>query len=96
MSAVLELDGISAGYGETEILHGINLHVDQGEIVVIVGPNGAGKSTAMKAVFGLLNISAGEIRLGGEVITNTPPRGVVMKGVAYVPQSANVFVSLEA
>ena len=94
MSAVLELDGVSAGYGETEILHGIDLHVDRGEIVVIIGPNGAGKSTAMKAVFGLLNISAGAIRLAGDNITNTPPQQVVMKGVAYVPQSANVFVSL--
>jgi branched-chain amino acid transport system ATP-binding protein len=94
MSAVLELDAVSAGYGETEILHGIDLHVDAREIVVVVGPNGAGKSTAMKAVFGLLNITAGAIRLGGDVITNMPPRGVVMKGVAYVPQSANVFVSL--
>jgi branched-chain amino acid transport system ATP-binding protein len=94
MSAVLELATVLAGYGETEILHGIDLHVDQGEIVVVIGPNGAGKSTAMKAVFGLLNITAGEIRLAGEKITNTPPQQVVTKGVAYVPQSANVFVSL--
>jgi branched-chain amino acid transport system ATP-binding protein len=94
MSAVLELDGVSAGYGETEILHGIDLHVDAREIVVVVGPNGAGKSTAMKAVFGLLNITAGAIRLAGDDITNTTPQQVVMKGVAYVPQSANVFVSL--
>ncbi len=94
MSAVLELDAISAGYGETEILHGIDLHVDRGEIVVIIGPNGAGKSTAMKAIFGLLNITAGTIRLAGDEITNTPPQQVVTKGVAFVPQSANVFVSL--
>ena len=94
MSAVLELDAVSAGYGETEILHGINLHVDRGEIVVVVGPNGAGKSTAMKVVIGLLNITAGTIRLAGDNITNTPPQQVVMKGVAYVPQSANVFASL--
>jgi branched-chain amino acid transport system ATP-binding protein len=94
MSRVLELDGVSGGYGETEILHDIDLHVDQGEIVVIVGPNGAGKSTAMKAVFGLLNITKGAVRLGGEEITGTPPQQVVRKGVAYVPQSANVFVSL--
>ncbi len=94
MSRVLELDRISAGYGETEILHGVDLHVDKGEIVVIVGPNGAGKSTAMKAVFGLLNITRGQIRLAGEEITNTPPQKVVTKGVSYVPQSANVFVSL--
>lgn len=94
MSRVLELDGISAGYGETAILHNIDLHVDEGEIVVIVGPNGAGKSTVMKAVFGMLNITAGAVRLGGDEITNTPPQKVVTKGVAYVPQSANVFVSL--
>lgn len=94
MSRVLELDGVTAGYGETEILHDIDLHVEEGEIVVIVGPNGAGKSTAMKAVFGMLNITAGAVRLQGEEITNTPPQQVVTKGVAYVPQSANVFVSL--
>ena len=94
MSAVLELEDVSAGYGETEILHGINLHVDAGEIVVVVGPNGAGKSTAMKAVFGLLNITAGAVRLASEDITGTPPQQVVTKGVAYVPQSSNVFVSL--
>jgi branched-chain amino acid transport system ATP-binding protein len=94
MSAVLELEAVWAGYGLTEILHGIDLHVDRGEIVVVVGPNGAGKSTAMKAVFGMLNITAGAIRLAGDVITNTPPQQVVKKGVAYVPQSANVFVSL--
>ena len=94
MSRVLELDHISAGYGETEILHDVEMHVDEGEIVVVVGPNGAGKSTAMKAVFGMLNITQGAIRLQGEEITNTPPQQVVRKGVAYVPQSANVFVSL--
>jgi branched-chain amino acid transport system ATP-binding protein len=94
MSRVLELDGIHAGYGETEILHGVSLNVDEGEIVVIIGPNGAGKSTAMKAVFGLLNITRGAIRLTGEEITGTPPQQVVRKGVAYVPQVGNVFVSL--
>jgi branched-chain amino acid transport system ATP-binding protein len=94
MSRVLELDRVSAGYGETEILHRVDLHVDEGEIVVVIGPNGAGKSTAMKAVFGMLNITAGAVRLGGEEITNTPPQQVVTKGVSYVPQSANVFVSL--
>ena len=94
MSRVLELDHVSGGYGETEILHDIRMHVDDGEIVVIVGPNGAGKSTAMKAVFGLLNIRKGAVKLQGTEITNTPPQQVVKKGVAYVPQSANVFVSL--
>ena len=93
MSVMLELDAISAGYGETEILHGVDLHVDQGEIVVIIGPNGAGKTTAMKAVFGLLNITAGAIRLAGAEITNTPPQPALTRGLAYVPQRANVSVS---
>ena len=70
---VLALQSISGGYGETEILHGVSMHVDAGEIVVIIGPNGAGKSTAMKAVLGLLNITAGTIILADEDITGTPP-----------------------
>ncbi len=91
---VLALRGITGGYGETEILHGINLQVGAGEIVVIIGPNGAGKSTAMKAVFGLLNLRSGHIELSGQDITNTPPEQVVRMGVCYVPQMENIFPSL--
>ena len=94
MTRVLELDAVSGGYGDTEILHGINLHVDAGEVVVVIGPNGAGKSTAMKAVFGLLNLTAGEVRLDGRNITNTPPSDVVKQGVCYVPQTNNIFANL--
>ncbi|MEM1163100.1 MAG: ABC transporter ATP-binding protein [Pseudomonadota bacterium] len=94
MSRVLDIADIHAGYGETEILHGININVEAGEIVVVVGPNGAGKSTAIKAVLGLLNIRSGAIRLDGAEITDTPPTEVVTKGVSYVPQTNNVFVSL--
>jgi len=91
---ILELRGLHAGYGETEILHDINIHVDEHEIVAIIGPNGAGKSTAIKAVLGLLNIRQGEILLNGHEITNTPPNVVVTKGISYVPQTNNVFVNL--
>jgi len=94
MSAVLELDRVHAGYGGASILHGVSLAVHPGELVVIVGPNGAGKSTAMKAVFGLLSISEGAIRLKGREITNLAPEQVVRAGVCYVPQTANVFVNL--
>ena len=73
MTTVLELDDVVGGYGETQILHGVSMKVDPGEIIAIIGPNGAGKSTAMKAVFGLLRLSSGVVRLGGEDITNTPP-----------------------
>ena len=94
MASIVELKNVVGGYGETQILHGVNMHLNAGEIVVIVGPNGAGKSTAMKAIFGLLNITGGEIFLDGLEITNTPPEQVVRQGVAFVPQVGNVFASL--
>ena len=92
--AVLELENITGGYGETEILHGVSLKVGAGEVVVIIGPNGAGKSTAMKAVFGLLRLSTGRVLLDGEDITSMPTEQVVRHGVCYVPQTANIFPSL--
>lgn len=91
---ILELRALYAGYGETEILHDINIYIEEHEIVAIIGPNGAGKSTAIKAVLGLLNIRQGEILLNGQEITNTPPNVVVTKGISYVPQTNNVFVNL--
>jgi branched-chain amino acid transport system ATP-binding protein len=91
---VLELDSVTGGYGETEILHGVSLAVKAGEIVAIIGPNGAGKSTALKAVFGLLSLSRGQVRLDGADITNTAPEQVVRRGVCYVPQSENIFPTL--
>lgn len=91
---VLELDNVVGGYGDTQILHGVSMHVDAGEIVVIIGPNGAGKSTAMKAVFGLLKLTDGEVLLDRAAITNTPPEKVVRQGVCYVPQTGNIFPSL--
>ena len=94
MSRILELDNVIGGYGDTQILHGVSMHVDAGEIVVIIGPNGAGKSTAMKSVFGLLKLTGGKVLLDAGEITNTPPEKVVRKGVCYVPQTGNVFPSL--
>lgn len=94
ISPALELKNIYAGYGETEILHGVNLSVSAGEIVAIIGPNGAGKSTAIKAILGLLNITKGSVLLDGNDITGTAPDRVVTKGISYVPQTHNVFVNL--
>lgn len=92
--SVLELNSVIGGYGDTQILHSVSMNVDAGEIVVVIGPNGAGKSTAMKAVFGLLRLSSGQVLLDGQEITNTPPEQVVRKGVCYVPQTSNIFPSL--
>lgn len=94
MSAVLELNNLHAGYGQTEILHDLSLYVNPNEIVAIIGPNGAGKSTAMKSVLGLLNIREGSVVLNGEDITNTPAQKVIERGISYVPQTNNVFVNL--
>ncbi len=91
---MLELADVSGGYGEADILHGVSLTVSAGEIVVVIGPNGAGKSSAIKAVFGLLRISSGEIRLAGENITGLSTEKLIGRGISYVPQTGNVFPNL--
>ncbi|MBT0956870.1 ABC transporter ATP-binding protein [Alphaproteobacteria bacterium KMM 3653] len=86
---------MTGGYGTgADILHDCTLAVDKGEIAVIVGPNGAGKSTAMKAVFGMLNIHTGGVFLDGEDITSLTPQARVAKGMAFVPQTSNIFTSM--
>ena len=91
---VLIVENVVVGYGETEILHGVDILVKQGEIVSIIGPNGAGKSTIMKAILGVLNIKAGKIFLEKKCINGLKTSDVVKLGVGYVPQTDNVFVSL--
>ena len=90
----LTADSMTGGYGAADILHDCTITADMGEIAVIVGPNGAGKSTAMKAVFGMLNLRKGAVRLGGEDITALSPQDRVAKGMAFVPQTNNVFPSM--
>jgi len=86
---------MTGGYGRgADILHECTIAVNPGEIAVIVGPNGAGKSTAMKAVFGMLNLQKGSVRLDGEDITDLTPQDRVAKGMAFVPQTSNIFTSL--
>ena len=88
-------ESMTGGYGRSaDILHECTVAVNPGEIAVIVGPNGAGKSTAMKAVFGMLNIHKGSVRLDGEDITDLTPQDRVAKGMAFVPQTSNIFTSL--
>ncbi len=87
-------DDMRGGYGGADILHGCTVSVDKGEIVVIVGPNGAGKSTAMKALFGMVRLREGDVRLGGESIARLTPQDRVKLGMAFVPQSGNVFTTM--
>jgi branched-chain amino acid transport system ATP-binding protein len=86
---------MTGGYGKgADILHDCTIAVDKGKIAVIVGPNGAGKSTAMKAVFGMLNLRQGAVRIEGEDITALSPQDRVAKGMAFVPQTSNIFPSM--
>ncbi len=87
-------EAMTGGYGATDILHDCTIAVEKGQIAVIVGPNGAGKSTAMKAVFGMLNLRGGSVRLNGEDITKLSPQARVAKGMAFVPQTHNIFTSM--
>ena len=87
-------EAMTGGYGPVDILHSCTIAVNKGEIAVIVGPNGAGKSTAMKAVFGMLNLRGGKVRLNGEDITALSPQARVAKGMAFVPQTQNIFTSM--
>lgn len=92
--ALLEVRDIVAGYGGVDILRGVSLKVEEGEIVALLGPNGAGKSTLMKVVFGLLKPRHGQVLLRGREVTGLPPEALVPLGMGYVPQTDNVFPSL--
>jgi branched-chain amino acid transport system ATP-binding protein len=89
--ALLEVEDLHAGYGRMEILKGVSLRVESGQIVSIIGPNGAGKSTVFKTLFGLLPARQGRVRFAGEDVTNRPPADLLRRGITYVPQGRNVF-----
>ena len=92
---VVEARDLHAGYlPGINILNGCSLIANQGELIGIIGPNGAGKSTLLKAIFGQVNVRSGNILLNGEDITGLKANKLVEKGVAFVPQTNNVFPSL--
>ena len=86
---------MTGGYGNgPDIISSCSVNVNQGEIVSILGPNGAGKSTAMKAMLGLLNLKSGKVIINGKDISNLNPQDRVKQGIAFVPQTRNVFADL--
>lgn len=89
--ALLEVHDVRAGYGKMEILHGVTLKVEPGQIVSIIGPNGAGKSTVFKTIFGLLPARQGRVLFAGEEVTNRSPEVLLRRGMTFVPQGRNVF-----
>jgi len=91
---MLELRDVHGGYGKIMILNGTTFTIPKGSITTVIGPNGAGKSTVFKAIFGLLNITAGQIFLDGKEVTREKPMQMLALGVSYVPQGRNVVPQL--
>jgi ABC-type branched-subunit amino acid transport system ATPase component len=89
--ALLEIRSVQAGYGSIQILHGVSLHVDAGEVVSVIGPNGAGKSTTFKAIMGLVTLLGGEVVFDGSSLVGQEPDRILARGLAYVPQGRVVF-----
>ena len=89
---LLVVENLVAGYEpKLPIVNGASIHADAGEIVALLGPNGAGKSTLVKAIAGLTAISGGRVRLGERDITGLPAHAMIRAGIAFAPQTENVF-----
>jgi ABC-type branched-subunit amino acid transport system ATPase component len=91
---ILRVENVVSGYGSMEVLHGLSLEVEEGQIVSMLGPNGAGKTTLLRTVFGVLTPWEGKTHFKGEDISGLPPERVVRMGLCYVPQEENIFPSL--
>ena len=92
---MLELTGVEAAYGHARALHGIDLVVDEGEVVCIVGRNGAGKTSTLRSIVqDLITVTGGSVRFGGEELAGLAPHEVVRRGIGYVPEDRRVFASL--
>lgn len=91
---MLELDSVRAGYDQIEILHGVDLRVDEGEIVALIGSNGAGKTTTMRTICGILSPTSGSITFRGESIDDEPPHDIVRRGIVQVPEDRDLFTDM--
>lgn len=91
---MLELEGVRAGYDEIEVLHGVDMHVDEGEIVALIGSNGAGKTTTMRTICGILSPSHGRITYRGEEIHTEPSHEIVERGIVQVPENRDLFTNM--
>lgn len=91
---MLSVDGLHAGYAGFEVLHGLSLEVEVGEVVALVGANGAGKTTFVRALSGLVRATSGAIRLDGGDVTNAASHTIVKRGLATVPEGRELFAGL--
>jgi branched-chain amino acid transport system ATP-binding protein len=89
--ALLEIENVDVSYGAIQVLHGVSLHVNRGEIVTLIGANGAGKSTLLMSIYGTPRVGSGSIRFAGEDITQAPPHTIAKRGLAQVPEGRRIF-----
>ncbi len=91
---MIQVKDLESGYGKLQVLRGINLDIEKGDLVAIIGPNGSGKSTTLKCIFGLLKTWKGTIKFNKNFITNKRPDQIVKLGISYVPQGRLVFQTM--
>jgi ABC-type branched-subunit amino acid transport system ATPase component len=92
--SILQVEGVVSGYTDIDILNGVSIHIEKGEIVSIIGPNGAGKSTLLKTIIGMLKPRSGSIFFDGQDIAGMNTHNIVARGMGFVPQEKNTFPSL--
>ena len=93
---LLEIRDLHGWYGESHVLHGVNLHVDEGEVVTLLGRNGAGRTSTLRAIMGLIGRRKGSVRLHGTETIDLPPHKIARLGVGYCPEERGIFSSLSA
>jgi len=91
---MLELEGVNAGYKDLQVLWGVSLRVEEGELVALVGPNGAGKTTTLRIISGLLRPTAGTVRFRGAPLDREPPHRIVEMGISQVPEGGRIFTGM--
>src|SRR5262245_61320413 len=91
---MLDVTGLTAGYGPVRALDGVDLHVEAGSITAVLGANGAGKTTLLRAISGMLRPRAGSVHLAGRDVTGGPPEDLARRGVSHVPEGRGVIVEL--
>jgi branched-chain amino acid transport system ATP-binding protein len=96
MARFLEVENLHAWYGESHVLHGVNFHVDEGEVVTLLGRNGAGRTTTMRAIMGLTGSRKGSVRVRGSEAIALAPHRIARLGLGYCPEERGIFSSLSA
>ena len=94
MTRLLEVEAVHAAYGTSEVLFGVSLQIEEGEVVTLLGRNGMGKTTTVRTIMGLMHCSAGDVRWQGDPIANRPSHIVARRGLGYVPEGRRIFPNL--